>query len=333
MRFWFIYGSMECGSSCLKIVEKLRSLMTGNRYEEAFRLYLQNIKEFGSEPELRNVGGDILSRMGKKSEAIGEYESCVELYRKKKLFANAIAICKKILRIDSNCEEIHRILGDVYMEVGFVGEAILNYLEYADRLRKTPGREMVKGVFSRLLKHFGEDNRILLQTLAGFPELEKEFKNYRSEITTLSGEKKIDLIEMIKRDVEYASFAKLLDMEIFRSRRYVRPFSIFVIEMHFEDVTSENRFEDLEKLFGILKNNLRTIDYVFLNAKGFFYGLLPETTSDGVYILSDRLVTRLKHLSQSKTNITMRWSTYPKDGKNTEELLVSLQNSGQVYFQ
>lgn len=330
---WVIYGIMKGRNDCIKIIDNLRDFIAKNQYTEALRLYLQNIKQFGEEPELRNVGGDILGRMGKTSEAIGEYERCVELYRKRGLFANAIAICKKILRADPNCEDIYEILGDVYMEAGFLGEAILNYLENADRLRKTPGREMVKDVFSKLLKYFGEDNRILLQTLAGFPGLREEFKTYTREINSLSEQKSSDLIEMIKRDAEYGSFAKLVDMEIFRSKRYIRPFSIFAIEMHFNDVTKERRFEDLEKLFGILKNNLRTIDYVFLNATGFFYGLLPETPSDGVYLLSDRLVTRLKNLLEHKTNITMRWSTYPKDGKGIEELLLRLQSSGQVYFQ
>jgi len=313
-----------------RVIETLRNLLIKARYHEALKVYLQNVGEFNDMPELRNIGGDVLNRLNKKEEAILEYERCIELYRAKKLYANAIAIAKKILRIGSHYEHIYAVLGDVYLEAGLVGEAIQNYLEYAERMRKSTGHAHLKETFGRITELFGEENKVLLQTLSGYPELKKEFDNFRRERKSLKGTQKEDLLEMIKRDPEYGTFSKLVEVELLRSRRYMRQFSIFTIETSLFETQSENRLIDMEKMFGIVKNNLRTIDYLFLNSNDFFYGLLPETPSDGVFILSDRLANKLKELYQIK--VSMRWVTYPKDGQKIETLLTSLQKSGHVYF-
>ncbi|TES91196.1 MAG: hypothetical protein E3J87_08350 [Candidatus Cloacimonadota bacterium] len=324
---------MECKKGCQKVLEILRNLMIKGKYDEALKIYLQNIKEFRNEPDIRNIGGDIFNRLNRIDDAITEYERCEELYRERKLYANAIAICKKVLRIAPQYDLIYSILGDIYMEAGLVGESILNHLKYAEKKKKSSSHFNLKEIFNKIVEIFGEENKILLQTLPVFPEAKKEFENFLKMRGCSITAQKRDLIEKIKRDPEYETFERVVEMELYRSRRYVRPFSIFTIELSFLRSKDESCLEEMEKLFGILKNNLRTIDYIFLNADGFFYGLLPETSSDGVFILSDRLVNRMKDLCKDRTDISMKWSTYPKDGQKTEELLEALEKSGQVCFQ
>ena len=321
---------MDNKKSYRRIIEILRNLLIKARYHEALKIYFQNVGEFNDMPELRNIGGDILNRLNKKEEAILEYERCIELYREKKLYANAIAIAKKILRIGSHYEHIYAILGDVYLDAGLVSEAIQNYLEYAERKRKSVGHAHLKETFSKITELFGEKNKVLLQILSGYTELKKEFDNFQKERESLKGTQKKDLLEMIKRDPRYGTFNKLVEMELLRSRRHARQFSIFTVETSLLETQGENHSIDMEKMFGILKNSLRVVDHIFLNRGDFFYGLLPETTSDGVFILSDRLANKLKDLYQIK--VSMRWATYPKDGQKIETLLASLQKSGHVYF-
>jgi tetratricopeptide (TPR) repeat protein len=304
--------------------------MVGGNNKNALQFYLQNVKEFGDEPDLRNLGGDIFARLGKVDEALIEYERTCELYRERKLYANAIAICKKSLRIDPKYDHVYAVLGDIYMESGLIGESILNYLEYADRVRRNAGRGKLEATLKKIMSLYGDNNRILRQTLAGFPELQEELGTYKQAMQSVQELQKRDLIEAMKRDPEYRSFERLVEMELYRSKRYMRQFSIFSIELQLSE--SGEHIADIEKLFGILKNNLRTIDYLFLNTDGFFFGLLPETPSDGVFILSDRLVTRVKELCQGRAEVSMKWATYPKDGQNLDALLDSLQKSGQVYF-
>lgn len=323
---------MEFQKSYPSVVDYIRNLMVKGKYNEALREYFQEIKDFSDEPDLRNIGGDILNRLDKKEEAILEYERCIELYREKRHYSSAIAICKKILRINSQYDNIVNILGDVYMQAGLVGEAIINYLKFAERKRKSIGRADLKEIFKKINDTFGTNDKTLINSFKGYPELKMEFSSFLREIKSLQGTQEKGLIEKIKRDREYRIFNELVEMELRRSRRYLRPFSIFSIELRFLDHDKESKDRNLEKLLGILKNNLRTIDYIFLNLEGFFYGMLPETPSDGVFVLSDRLVERLKHLTQDQIKVSMRWSTYPKDGRKMEDLLESLQNNDQVYF-
>jgi tetratricopeptide (TPR) repeat protein len=309
---------------------ELRNLLMKGRNKDALQFYLRNVREHGNEPDVRNLGGDIFARLGKADEALIEYERSCELYREKQLFANAIAICKKALRVDPSYDHVYAALGDIYMESGLIGESILNYLEYAEKIRTDSGRSKLELAFKKIQNLFGDNNRILNQTLDGFPELKREFQSYQQAVESVEELQRKDLLETLKRDPEYRSFERLVEMELYRSKRYLRQFSIFSIELQFSD--SAEHIANMEKLFGILKNNLRTIDYLFLNTEGFFYGLLPETPSDGVFILSDRLVTRVKELCQEKANVSMRWATYPKDGQNLDALMESLVKSGQVYF-
>ncbi len=306
--------------------------MIKNKHKVALKVYLQNVEEFSNEPDLRNMGGDILLKINKKEEAVLEYERCIELFRGKKLFANAIAICKKILRINPHYEHIYAVLGDIDMDAGLIAEAVLNYLEYAERKRKTLGRTSLKDTLNKIVELFGVENKILIQSLPSFPELKREFDIFMKERESYKAVQRKDLIEMIKRDPKYADFDRLIEIELFRSRRFVRPFSIFVIELNFIERKEEKDTIDLEKICGILKNNLRTIDYVFLNTEGFFYGLLPETPSDGAFILSDRLANKLKEMFPNEVKISLRWATYPKDGQKMDTLLESLQKSGQINF-
>ncbi len=322
---------MEYNTESAHIMTRLRNLLTKGREKDALQCYLENVKEHGYVPDLRNLGGDIFARLGKVDEALIEYERSCELYREKDLFANAIAICKKALRVDPAYAHIYAVLGDIYMESGLIGESILNYLEYAERIRGSASRKKLEHIFKKMLNLFGDNNRILIQTLEGFPELADEFTTYRQAVQSVQEMRKLDLVEILKRDPEYRSFERLVEMELYRSKRYMRQFSIFSIELQFPE--EGEHIADMEKLFGILKNNLRTIDYLFLNTEWFFYGLLPETPSEGVFILSDRLVSRVKELCQGEVNVSMRWATYPKDGQELDALLESLVKSGQVYFQ
>ena len=151
---------MECRMDCTQVMAELRDLLMKGKNKDALQFYLQNVKEHGHEPDLRNLGGDIFARVGKVDEALIEYERSCELYREKQLFANAIAICKKALRVDPSYDHVYAALGDIYMESGLVGESILNYLEYADKIRRNAGRSKLEITFKKIQNLFGENNRL-----------------------------------------------------------------------------------------------------------------------------------------------------------------------------
>ena len=79
--------------------------------------------------------GDLLLRLGESEEALSSWESAVASYEKVGLYRNAIAICKKILRLDARRVRVHRSLGDLFHREGLITEALTHLLVYLDAFR------------------------------------------------------------------------------------------------------------------------------------------------------------------------------------------------------
>ncbi len=105
-------------------------------YAKALQIY-EKIKEMDPDaPGTYNLIGDVYLKMGQKENAVSEFKDALEMYKKVQYYPNAIAVCKKILRTDKEQTEVYYDLADLYVERGFIGEAVINYLEYASRMRK-----------------------------------------------------------------------------------------------------------------------------------------------------------------------------------------------------
>ena len=75
---------------------------------------------------------DLLAKRGSMSEAVRRYRQAVDEYTKAELFKNAIAVCKKILRISKEDLQIHRTLGTLYSKEGLYSDSVLHFLEFAE---------------------------------------------------------------------------------------------------------------------------------------------------------------------------------------------------------
>src|SRR4026209_2379555 len=78
------------------------------------------------------VVADLLSKRGSMQEAVRRYRQAIDEYAKSELYKNAIAVCKKILRISKEDLAIHRTLGELYAKEGLYGDAQIHYLEFAE---------------------------------------------------------------------------------------------------------------------------------------------------------------------------------------------------------
>ena len=66
---------------------------------------------------------DLQFKRGDQQGAVQRYLSAADSYEKTGLFKNAIAVCKKILRISKEDLQIHRTLGELYAKEGLYGDA------------------------------------------------------------------------------------------------------------------------------------------------------------------------------------------------------------------
>jgi tetratricopeptide (TPR) repeat protein len=111
-------------------------LVVKANYAKALQIY-EKVKEMDpDEPGTYNLIGDVYLKMGQKENAVHEFKDALEMYKKVQYYPNAIAVCKKILRTDKEQTDVYYDLADLYVERGFIGEAVINYLEYASRMRK-----------------------------------------------------------------------------------------------------------------------------------------------------------------------------------------------------
>lgn len=87
-----------------------------------------------SNPNIHNELGDIYLKVGNKSDAYESFARAVDAYTRVSLHNNAVAVCKKVLRIIPARYEMQAKLGCIRKRQGLAKEAESYCLQYLDRL-------------------------------------------------------------------------------------------------------------------------------------------------------------------------------------------------------
>ena len=103
---------------------------------------------------------DLLAKRGAMQEAVSRYRQAIDEYSKAELFKNAIAVCKKILRISKEDLAIHRSLGDLYAKEGLYGDAQIHYLEFAEGSIRRQEYEAALDVLDQVLNLSPENTEL-----------------------------------------------------------------------------------------------------------------------------------------------------------------------------
>lgn len=121
-----------------KLRERARALEQRDQWKEALDVYLQLVEEAPEEVEvgLWNRIGDLHIRLGQSDRAVEAYDRAVDAYSEAGLHNNAIALCRKILRIAPSRASVYLKLGQISAAHGFLADARQNFLEYAARMQR-----------------------------------------------------------------------------------------------------------------------------------------------------------------------------------------------------
>ncbi|HEX8271587.1 MAG TPA: tetratricopeptide repeat protein [Longimicrobiaceae bacterium] len=121
-----------------KLRERARVLEQRDQWKEALDVYLQLVEEAPEEIEvgLWNRIGDIHIRLGQSDRAVEAYDRAVDAYAEAGLHNNAIALCRKVLRIAPARASVYLKLGQISAAHGFLADARQNFLEYAARMQR-----------------------------------------------------------------------------------------------------------------------------------------------------------------------------------------------------
>jgi tetratricopeptide (TPR) repeat protein len=126
-------------ATAAKLRDQARAAENRGQWTEAVILYRQLLEDSPGEEvdiALWNRVGDLHLRIGETERAVEAYERAVSAYADSGLFNNAIALCRKILRLVPGRGAVYLKLGQISAAAGFLADARQNFLEYAQRMKR-----------------------------------------------------------------------------------------------------------------------------------------------------------------------------------------------------
>lgn len=121
-------------SEIVEIRKRAHECVQKGDLEGALEEYGKLLKGDTVDPNIYNLMGDVHFRRGDKDEAFRQYNQAVASYRKDSLYSNAIAVCRKMIRLVPDYDEASRMMGELYLDQGFVSESAGYFLEYAEKI-------------------------------------------------------------------------------------------------------------------------------------------------------------------------------------------------------
>jgi tetratricopeptide (TPR) repeat protein len=115
-----------------KVLRDAEKLVQKGKYEQAIREYEKVLKKFPEDTTIINRVGDLYGRVGQLQRAVELYEEIAEHFTRDGFTTKAIAILKKIQRLDPQRLDIFERLAGLYFDQGLMIEAKREYQILAD---------------------------------------------------------------------------------------------------------------------------------------------------------------------------------------------------------
>jgi len=106
------------------------------QWEKALSEFIRLVELEEHNPNVFNELGDIHLKIGNKGEAFKAFHSAIDAYSRVGLFNNAVAVCKKIIRLNSTDRSVYGKLARLRNEQGFKKEAVTYAVAFLDRIAK-----------------------------------------------------------------------------------------------------------------------------------------------------------------------------------------------------
>jgi tetratricopeptide (TPR) repeat protein len=116
----------------LEIKRKAQRFVQNGDLDKAVEEYQKLLAADDSDPYTHVTLGDLYFKKGLGEEAGRRYQEAAEAYRKAGLVKNAIAVCKKMLRLNLRTMDTLRALAELHAQDGLALDSALYYSQYAD---------------------------------------------------------------------------------------------------------------------------------------------------------------------------------------------------------
>jgi len=141
----------------IKTIEQAERYVKADKIKEAIAEYERLV---GSDPQdvgTLNIIGDLYMRLGQSEKAVRSFLKVAEEYEKRGLFSQALAIYKKVHKVNPDDSDISLKLGDLYSQQGFQSDAKDEYLRTAGRFIKDKKFQEAIHVYEKVCRLDRED--------------------------------------------------------------------------------------------------------------------------------------------------------------------------------
>lgn len=131
-------------------LQSAEKLLSRGKLDQALKEYLRVLEDHPKDIPTLNKVGDLYVRMNRPNESIPYFERIADFYSKDGFFLKAIAIYKKINKIDPARLEVYDRLADLYHKQGLVQDARSQYQVLADHYQKNNRIGDAIGVYKKM---------------------------------------------------------------------------------------------------------------------------------------------------------------------------------------
>ncbi len=143
-----------------QVLQSAEKLLARGKLDQALKEYLRVLEENSKDISTLNKVGDLYVRMNRPADSIPYFTRIADFYSRDGFFLKAIAIFKKINKIDPAQLEVYDKLADLYHKQGLVQDARSQYQVLADHYQKNNRLSDAIAVYKKMAAIDPADMRI-----------------------------------------------------------------------------------------------------------------------------------------------------------------------------
>ena len=147
-------------------IERARHLADTGQYAQAIAAWRQLLDESPNDANVYNTIGDLALKSRAHAEAIDAYNKAARFFLQDGFHLKAIAVYKKILKLEPDRAEIYTLLGDLHVVRGLMNNAIADYLSSAKLFLKTGKTMNALTLFRKIAKVDPQNTDVRLRVAA-----------------------------------------------------------------------------------------------------------------------------------------------------------------------
>ncbi|MFY9821907.1 MAG: tetratricopeptide repeat protein, partial [Thermoanaerobaculia bacterium] len=133
-----------------QVVQTAEKYVSRGKIEPAIREYRKLLADNPNDINTLNRIGDLYARIQRIDEAVDFFTQIAEQYSTEGFFVKAIAIYKKIIKLDPTRLEVYEKLAELYHKQGLVNEARTQYQVLADYYQKHDNAASAIAIYQKM---------------------------------------------------------------------------------------------------------------------------------------------------------------------------------------